>query len=99
MISTVVARDEGKVVGYVVSIIGRNPKKKHKITSTVDSIYIVPSHRSPKLLRKLLQFAEKDYISRGVSEMFLSLPASLSNTATERWLRLNHIEHNFFKEI
>ncbi len=61
------ARDDGKLVGYIVNFVGKNHHYKTKGWATGDVIWLQPESRKPTVGNRLLEFMENDLRERTAS--------------------------------
>ena len=63
---------EDSLVGYFIVIVRPHPHYMDHTIASNDLIYIHPDHRKGLLGYKLIKFAEKDLISKGVSVLVIN---------------------------
>lgn len=95
----VVARDEGKVVGYFVTIISTNPHYQDHLFGVNDILYVDPSHRGTTLAVRLFKYAEEKLRERGVSVMTLHMKTAHPFTDFAERLGYDQAEYNYTKYI
>lgn len=64
---TVVARDQGHVIGYMTTFLYRHPHYRYCIVATNDLFYVAPDYRGQGVAGKLLVFTENELRDRGAT--------------------------------
>ena len=72
-----VARCEGKMIGYHVSIVKGHLHYRHSLSAFTDMYFIHPEHRKGMVGVRLFKEAEKTLKARGVEKMFTGTKLSL----------------------
>ena len=65
MLQVVTARDDGKLVGYHITIV-RPHLHRPVLAGFVDTLYLDPSHRNGRCSMRMIQYAEEMLVRRGV---------------------------------
>lgn len=66
----VIAREEGKIIGYLLAFIRPHLHYKHILTAIYDVYYVNPEHRKGFVAIKLFKEAERTMKARGVKRIF-----------------------------
>ncbi len=70
----ITARNQEKeLVGYAIYFVAPDPHRNNELTATSDAFYLLPEYRGWNGV-KLMQYAEKSLIMRGIKRMVNSLP-------------------------
>lgn len=72
-LNLIVARDEGEIVGYALTLISPHLHASDSVYAINDLIHINPSHRKGKLIRNLLRTCEEVYREKGADVMLFTL--------------------------
>ncbi|MNZ38263.1 hypothetical protein D3C78_557350 [compost metagenome] len=74
MLSLIVAREEGEVVGYFASLVTEDFMTS-QTTGKELAIYVSPEHRGGRLFYRLLQASERALVERGVTTQYITFKA------------------------
>jgi len=77
LLNTVIAREDGKLVGYFLSFIFKNPHYKDHYYAANDIIYVDPLIRNTGIAYKMIEFAEKELKAKGVSVMSINMKVAM----------------------
>lgn len=73
----VVARKQGAVVGYHVSIVRPHLHYRRSLSAFTDVYYVAPQYRTGRTPLRLFEFVEKTLKARGVQKIFTGTKLSL----------------------
>lgn len=78
MLHIVVARSEGKVIGYHFSVVRPHLHYKQSLSAFTDIYYIAPQFRAGRVPLRLFEHVEKTLKARGVEKLFTGTKLSLN---------------------
>lgn len=78
MLSIVVARRAGEIIGYHFTIVRPHLHYVTTLCGQTDIYYIAPEHRTGRVPLRLFQFVEKTLKARGVQKLFTGTKLSLN---------------------
>lgn len=99
MLNTVIAREEGKLVGYFLSFIFKNPHYKDHYFASNDIIYVDPLLRKTGVGYDMLKFAEKELKSKGVSVMAINMKVAKPFEGLCKALGMDKAEYVYTKYL
>lgn len=73
MVHSVTARDEGKLIGYYISIVAPHLHYRDCIMAMNDVLFISPEYRKGFIAFKLLKYGEKTLKDRGVGVIHMNM--------------------------
>lgn len=93
------ARDNGKLVGYVVTMIYPNPHYKDHIYAVNDLLYVLPEYRHTEVAVQMLKQFEQEMKDLGVSVMTMHMKTYKTFEALMDSLEFDKSEYLFTKYI
>lgn len=99
MLHILTARDEGKVVGYVVSILNHNLHYMDHLFCVNDVLYVDPEYRHTEVAPNMLSELEAIMREKGVSVMTYHMKVFKSFETLMDLLGFDHAEHLYMKYI
>jgi len=69
----VTARDDGKLIGYIISMVSPNFHYRDWIMAHCDVLFMHPDYRGNSTFIKLLKFTEKSLQKRGVVNFYIHM--------------------------
>ena len=99
LLDTVIAREEGRIVGYFLSFIFKNPHYKDHYFAVNDIIYVEPTLRKTGVALDMVKFAEERLREKGVSVMTISMKANMPFENLCRGLGMDKSEYVYTKYI
>lgn len=93
------ARDDGRLVGYFVVIVGVNIHYKDHLFAANDIIYLSPEHRKGFTGIKLIKFAEKCLKADGVSVLTINTKVHKPFDKLMDFLKFRKIERVYSKYL
>lgn len=78
MLHIVVARKEGRIIGYHFNIVKPHLHYRRSLSAFCDIYYIAPEYRTGRTPLRLFQFVEKTLKARGVQKAFTGTKLSLN---------------------
>ena len=93
------ARDDGRLVGYFVVIVGVNIHYKDHLFASNDIIYLSPEHRKGFTGIKLIKFAEKCLKTDGVSVLTINTKVHKPFDKLMDFLKFRKIERVYSKYL
>lgn len=95
----VVARENGKVVGYHLSVVRTHPHYKTSLTAYTDVYFLSKECRKGFAGVRLFREVERTLKARGVEKMFTGTKKSLDMTRVFEYLGWTETERTFTKYI
>lgn len=96
---TVIAREEGRLVGYFLSFIVRHPHYKDHLYASNDVIYVDSECRDNGIGYRMISFAEKCLKERGVSVMVINMKTAKPFEELCQALKMDKAEYTYMKYI
>jgi len=93
------ARDDGKLVGYFVVIVGIHIHYKDHLFANNDVIYLAPKYRRGFTLIKLIKFSEKCLKADGVSVLTINTKVHRPFDRLMDFLKFTKVERIYSKYI
>ena len=93
------ARDDGKLVGYIASMVCPNLHYSDHLMANNDVLYIHPVYRSGSTFVKLLRFTEKYLKELGVVNFYVHMKLSHDFSKLLERYGYTEIERNFEKQL
>lgn len=90
MLSSQTMRDNGKLVGYFISIVVPHLHYRQSLTASTDVYYIDPAHRRGLSSYRFLKFVERDLKRRGVQKHYTMRKLHLDPRIGDLWERLGY---------
>ena len=94
----VMVRDEGKLVGYHISVLRRHLHRDVEAAYT-DAFYIDPQYRAGRVAYKMFKFAEDTLRVRGVGQLYSSVKTSKDIGRLLEAQGSKHVENVYLKEL
>lgn len=88
MVLTITLREDGKLVGYIVSFVAPGLHYRDCLTLTMDIFYVAPEHRGKQGGIKLFRALEREARRRGVGYMMMG--SKLHRDASRLFERLGY---------
>lgn len=98
-IQVIVAKEEGTVVGFHVSMISYDMFYKDQLTAYVMFYYMLPAFRGKGRGIGMFNFAETLYKDKGADRVFMSRKSYIDNEKMFKTLGYTHIEDNYTKVV
>ena len=95
----VIAREEGKLVGYFLSFVMRHPHYKDHLFASNDIIYVDPDNRDFGIGPSMISFAEGCLKERGVSVMVINMKTAKPFEGLCQSLGMDRAEYTYTKYI
>lgn len=99
LIHIVCTRDDGKLIGYHISIVNSGLHYKSTIHAMVDLYYLKPEYRKSKIGVKMFQFAERALKTIGVKKIVTGTKIHLNHSALFGSLGYKNTEVTFTKVL
>jgi len=95
----VVARNEGRIIGYWLTIIRPHLHYADSLTAFTDVYYIAPEFRKGRTGLRLFQFGEKTLKQRGVQKVYTATKIHSDKSKVFEWLGYGRTEVVYTKFI
>lgn len=93
------ARDEGKLVGYLVFFVSNHPHYKNTKYASNDLLYVHPDYRKGGLIQNLFAFAEEYLKEDGVQVMTFHFKSHMDHPALAEIMGYDRAEVMYSKYI
>ncbi len=90
-------RDNGKLIGYHMSLIGGHLHYKTTMHAIVDLYFVLPEYRKGRLGLNFFKFVEKSLKGIGVKKVITGCKVHLDHTKLFEYLGYEMCDHLFFK--
>lgn len=99
LLRSVIVRDEGKVIGYYISMLAPHLHYKDCYTALNDILYLAPEYRKSDVAYKMFKFAEADLKELGVDLMFLHMKIEFPFVELCEAVGMKKVEYSYSKYI
>ena len=99
MLHIVVARSEGKPIGYHYTIVRPHLHYRQSLSGFTDIYWLAPEYRTGRTPLRLFQFVEKTLKARGVQKLFTGTKLSLDAGPLFEFMGWTETERLFIKMI
>lgn len=99
VLHTVTARDDGKLIGYIISFVAPNLHYKDHVMANNDVLFVHPDYRRGGTFIKMLKLAESLLRKRGVTNFYIHMKITHDFSVILDRMGYTEIEHNFEKQL
>jgi GNAT superfamily N-acetyltransferase len=91
----VVARENGKLIGYFVGFVGRHLHYKSYLTCGMDIFYVLPQHRGSRVGIKLFKTVEAECKRRGIQTLIVGSKLHKDASWLFEYLKYTEVERYY----
>ena len=99
LLHCVTARDEGKLIGYVISMVSRSLHYSDHLFANNDVLFIHPDYRGGSTFVKMLKFTERKLKQAGIKNFYIHMKLDYDFSALLERYGFTEIERNFEKQL